>query len=179
VIHRPVEDSGYAVVQSVAYFLPIYLIGMISSQHKTFIYPKLKGKEMYLLLVVILLATIPLFLGQVGLLRKPPFLFKGIDLMIIQKLVFCFLFMTWLSRFENNKNNFVNLIAANSFGIFFIHPLLLMVFSKIKNMMDFTFPLNVYFIYIIVSIMIFSLSLGFTLLAKRVFPVHSRYIVGS
>jgi hypothetical protein len=47
--------------------------GMISSQHKTFIYPKLKGKEMYLLLVVILLATIPLFLGQVGLLRKPPF----------------------------------------------------------------------------------------------------------
>lgn len=146
-IHRPVEDSGYAVIQSAAYFLPIYLIGMISSQQKTFIYANLKGKELYLLITGILLATIPLFFGQVGLLRKPPFLFKGFDLMIIQKIVFCFLFMTWFSRFENNKNKFINLIAANSFGIFFIHPLLLLVFAKIKNILDFTFPLNVYFIW--------------------------------
>lgn len=178
-IYRPVENSGYAVVQSVAYFLPVYLIGIVSSQKKDFIYFNLKGKEVYLLGIGLLLATIPLFFGQVGLLRKDPFSYEGFDLMIIQKIVFCFLFMVWLDRFENDKNKFINLISENSFGIFFIHPLLLMAFAKIKNLLDFTFPLNVYFIYIIVSIMIFSLSLGFTLLVKRVFPVHSRSIIGS
>ena len=178
-IHRPPENSGYDVFQSTIYFLPVYLIGIVSSQNKTFILSILKGKAGYLFISGILLATISLIFGHIGNLHKHPFLYKGFDLMIIQKTILCFAFMTWFDRFENDKNKIINLISENSFGIFFIHPLLLIFADKIKRMLDFTFPLNIIFIYLIIFTTIFFLSLGFTLLVKRVFPAHSRYIVGS
>lgn len=178
-IFRPVYGSGYSVLQSVTYFLPVYLVGMVSSQEKDFIYSKLKKKELHLFLAGILLAGIPLFFGQEGLIRKPPFIYKGFDLMIIQKIVLSIFFMVWLPKFENYKNKIIDLISQNSFGIFFIHPLLLMVLSKSKNLLNFTFPFNNYLIFIMVSIIVISLSLAITLLTKRIFPNHSRYIVGS
>ncbi len=46
-IHRPVGNSAYGVIQSVIYFLPIYLIGIISSENKTLIYSYLKGKVLF------------------------------------------------------------------------------------------------------------------------------------
>jgi len=115
----------------------------------------------------------------VGNQQKPPFLYGGFDLMIFQKIVLCFAFMIFFSRYENHKNKLINLISENSFGIFFIHPILLMFITKMKSVLNFNFLLNYFLIYIMFSIMIITISLGLTLLVKKVFPVHSRSIVGS
>jgi hypothetical protein len=178
-IHRPVEYSAYGAIHSVFYFIPIYLIGIISSQNKTLIYSILKGKAGYLFISGIILSAISLFFGKVANPHKSAFSYEGFDLMIIQKIALCFAFMTWLGRYENNKNKFMNLISENSFGIFFIHPILLILVEKIKRTMDFKFPINNFLIYIVFSTLIFSLSLLITILIKRAFPTKSRYIIGS
>jgi probable poly-beta-1,6-N-acetyl-D-glucosamine export protein len=178
-IHRPVGNSAYGVIQSLIYFLPIYLIGIISSENKTFIYSYLNGKAGFLFIIAILLATISMLFGQVANQHKAPFLYGGFDLMIFQKIVLCFAFMIFFSRYENHKNKLINLISENSFGIFFIHPILLMFIAKTKSVLNFNFPLNYFLIYIMFSILIITISLGLTLLVKKVFPVHSRSIVGS
>ena len=49
-VQRPVLNLS--VVQSVIYFLPVYLFGLIASIHRETIYARLKGREMYLLLAV-------------------------------------------------------------------------------------------------------------------------------
>jgi hypothetical protein len=178
-IHRPVEDSVYGVLQSVIYYLPIYLVGIISSENKTFINSYLKGKAGFLFIITILIATISMLFGQVANQQKSPFLYEGFDLMIIQKIVFCFAFMVFFSRYENHKNKLINLISENSFGIFFIHPILLMFIAKIKSVLNFNFPLNYFLIYITFSTVIITISLGLTLLVKKLFPLYSRSILGS
>lgn len=178
-IHRPIEGSGYVPIHALAYFIPVYLIGIISSQNKTFIYSTLKGKGVHLFILGIFIAIIGVVFGQVESSFKHPFVYEGFDLMLIQKLILCFAFMIWLGQFEKDKNKFLNLISENSFGIFFLHPLLLILTDKTKRMLDFTFPENVLLIYLIFYITIFTLSLGITILIKRIFPAHSRYIVGS
>ena len=122
-IHRPIYNLSQ--LQSVIYFLPIYLIGILSSIHREKIYSLFKNREYILLALWIGLVLIQSLPGDVGSYHKEPFLMNGFDYMLIQKTVLCFFLMTWLSRFESVKNKWINTLAATSFPIFFIHPFVL------------------------------------------------------
>lgn len=178
-IHRPDYNSVWDVLQSIPYFSPVFLLGIISSIHKDLIINKLRGKEFYLFGLGLILAVLAAWLGQVGNLFTSPFELNRFDLMIFQKLIFCFFFFTWLNRFENRKFDTLNTISNNSFGIFFIHPVLIIIFSKLKLILTISFPPNQPLIYIATSLIIFLFSLLITLTVKKLFPNHSRLIVGS
>ena len=178
-MHRGIDLEALSVFQNVLYFTPIYLFGIISSETKDVIYSKLKGKEFYLLSLAFTLAIFQAYMGKLGNYHKLPFIYGGMDLMILQKISLCLFFMVYLKRFENYKLRFFEVIATNSFGIFFIHGIVIFIIRLIKEKLDFSFAPNSFIIYFLVASIIFFLSLIVTLIVKRIFPKHSRYLIGS
>ncbi|TVZ10242.1 peptidoglycan/LPS O-acetylase OafA/YrhL [Cellulophaga sp. RHA_52] len=179
VLHRGDSQDFYAILQNVVFYIPVFLLGITLSERKDIIYSKLKGKDSYLLVIVLLLAFSQSYLGKLGTYEKAPFLFQGLDLMLIQKIVFSLFFLIWLKRFENFKSTHLNLIAECSFGIYFIHGIIIWVIEVIKPKLNLTFSINQFYIYIIYFIVIFYLSLFVTYLIKKKFPKYSRYLIGS
>lgn len=172
-IHRPVSNIN--VFHSVLYFTPIYLIGITAGIHREEVYKHLKGKELYLLAIVIVLAAFQAFLGIEGNYHKPIFDYQGIDIMYIQKIALCFFFMIWLNRFELYNNKWIHMIAATSFAAFFMHPFVLWLLQSA----------NINFIkldsWAVLGIFVVVLSVFCVLIAKlvkEILPKHSRYFIG-
>jgi surface polysaccharide O-acyltransferase-like enzyme len=178
-MHRGVEENIFSVFQNVIYFTPVYLLGMILSEKKDIVYSKFIGKDYYLLIFGFSLALLQVFIGKIGNYHKEPFFFNWFDLMIIQKIILCLFFMIFLHRFENSKNKLLDIIAENSFGIFFLHGIFIRIIFEIKEILDFSFPSNLFAIYLLIALLVFSLSLITTVFIKRIFPNYSRYLVGS
>ena len=178
-MHRGINFNAFSIFQNVIYFTPIYLFGIISSETKDVIYSKIKGKEFYLLSIAIMLAIFQAYFGKLGNYHKLPFIYDGMDLMILQKISLCLFFMVYLNCFENCKIRLFEVIATNSFGIFFIHGIVIFIIRLIKKKLDFSFTPNSFIIYFIVASIVFLLSLIVTLIVKRVFPKYSRYLIGS
>jgi len=178
-IHRGTYTSPLSVFQNVFFYTPVYLFGILASEKKDIIFTRFTGKEFYILLVLISISSIQAYLGILGNYTKDPFTFGGIDLMLIQKLLFCFFFMIFLNRFENHKFRILEIIAANSFGIYFLHGIIIWVIEMVKSKLNFYFTSNSFLIYCMVSFLVFFLSLVATLSIKRILPKYSRYLVGS
>ena len=174
-LHRPVENI--LIVQSVVYFTPVYLFGIMCSEHQTDIYAKLKSKEIYLLLLAILIAVFQVSTGHTGSYEKPPFAYNGIDLMLIQKMLLCLFFMVWLHRFENVKSKYINILASASFAIYFMHGFFTLVGYKLFSMFDFTIE-SPWRWYPIVTISVILSCILLALGLKRLIPNYSRYIIG-
>ena len=135
----------------------------------------MKGKEIYLLCIVILFAVFQSYLGIMGNYSKQPFEYDGIDLMYFQKIALCFFFMIWLSRFETCNSKVIHSLAATSFTAFFIHPFILGFLNKL----DFEFMLvNSWAVYLFFVCTISLVCILIAKLVKKVLPKHSRYIIG-
>ncbi|EAR02185.1 acyltransferase family protein [Maribacter sp. HTCC2170] len=178
-MHRGIEENIYSVFQNVLFFTPVYLLGMILSEKKDIVYFKFKGKDIHLLILIICIALFQAYIGRFGNYEKDPFFFNGVDLMLVQKILLCLFFMIFLYRFENSKNNLLDIIATNSFGIYFLHGIFITIIAQIKVMLDFSFTSNSFTIYLLITLLVFSLSLITTIFIKRTFPNYSRYLVGS
>jgi peptidoglycan/LPS O-acetylase OafA/YrhL len=174
-MHRPVHNLY--VFQSVLYFLPVYLIGISCSIHKEWLYSKLKGKDLYLLGLVVGLAILETSLGFSGNYHKPPFEFKGIDILFYKKIIMCLFFMIFLNRFENISNKFTHILASTSFTIFFIHPYLLWQLGGIFSSSKWGNSNSWIFFICIVAVMILS-CIAIALLVKKIIPKYSRNIIG-
>lgn len=183
-MQRPVNNLY--VFQSVLYFFPVYLIGILCSIHKEKIYAVMVGRELYLLLLVIYLAVLEALLGHHGNYQKEALVFNGVDISLFQKLALSLFLMVWLHRFEKTANQTMNLIASTSFGIFFLHGYFIFIINHIIYKLGAS---NVYkLIHVnylsgwILLIPIFTIIIILSMLTviglKKIMPKHSRYIVG-
>lgn len=170
-LHRSIDN--YNIFHNFLYFTPIYLIGITSSIHKNKIYLLFKGKEYLLFAVVVTLAFLQAYTGKVGSYHKLAFEYNGVDLMLLQKLALSIFFMVWLHRYEDTKIRLLEIIAATSFTIYFMHAFLLWIITSIGLKLY-----NSWTVYILlVSIVILSCSMA-ALAIKKIFKKHSRYIIG-
>jgi len=174
-LHRPANDI--LILQSLVYFTPVYLFGIICSQKKDLIYAKFKNKEVYLLAIAIGLAALQAALGRLGSYQKAPFLYEGIDLLLFQKLSLCLFFMVWLHRFEKVDAKPINIIASTSFAIYFIHAFLLMFISDIKKANDINIG-SPWLWYPFVTAGMILVCMAIAMSVRRLLPKHSRYIIG-
>lgn len=178
-LHRGTNAQLYSVIQNVVYFIPVYMLGMIVSEKRETILNGLKRTEIIFLLIAILIATVQVFSGNQGNYRKEPFIYAGIDLMILQKIFFCFFLVIWLNRFETYKERLFELIASNSFGIFFIHGIIIWLIRAVKKQHQFSFEHNSFFIYVMLATAILFASLFVTVSIKKILPRHGKFLVGN
>lgn len=183
-MQRPINNLY--VFQSVLYFFPVYLIGILCSIHKEKIYDVMTGKELFLLFLVIYLAALEALLGQHGNYQKQAFILSGIDISLVQKLILSLFFMVWLHRFEKTANQPINLIASTSFGIFFLHGYFIFIINHIAYKLGATNLyrlikiefLSPWLLIIPIFIILIVLSILTVVGLKKIIPKYSRYIVG-
>ncbi|WOG27221.1 acyltransferase [Endozoicomonas sp. 8E] len=174
-VGRPAYDLN--PMQAIMYYMPVYLFGILCSQYKVTIYTALKGKDGLLAACCLLLAFVQSYLGNTGFLTKPFFNYDGIDINLIQKLCLCLFFMIWLHRFENIEIKPLQLLAATSFAVYFIHAYLLGVIWVLvpsKHLIQQESWLAFFgFVFLIIFI-----SVAIASLVKKILPRHSRFITG-
>ncbi len=176
-MHRPVNNIF--VLQSVMYFMPVYLLGIDASIYKEVIYKRSAGKEIYLLLGGLVLAlTQVVFYDNFLNFHKEPFTITVLDINLFQKTFFCFFFMVWLHRFEEVELPFVGALADASFAIYFLHPIIILA---LLALMTYTFHgHSMTIIYkILVFPMVVAASYLLASLLKKILRSRSRYIIGS
>jgi len=178
IIHRPIDNLH--VIHSVVAFIPVYLFGILSSIHKETIYARLRGKELAMLALVILLAIVQaVFFNIQGNFHKSPFTITTVDIMLVQKMVMALFFMVFLNRFENRRFPILEKLAAASFSIYFIHPLVVDLLPQYMMRINPFFPLMPGGFLVamhtgILVVLCYSIAKGI----KRLFPSKSRMIIG-
>lgn len=179
-VHRPVNN--WFAVQSVIYFSPIYMFGILCSMNKEWMYTKLWGKDVYLLLIIILLAVLQaVFYKYSGNPQKWPLQFRGLDISFVQKMLFCVFFMVFLHRFEHKDIRVLRQLAVSSFSIYFLHGWFIYIIGMIKK---YWVPQEVLtsfqgLLFLpLFSALVVWLSYGLALQVKKVWPTKSRMIVG-
>ncbi|MFP8968539.1 acyltransferase family protein [Pokkaliibacter sp. CJK22405] len=123
-------------VQSLVYFTPYYLVGILFSQHHAWFEAHRRGLIWASAIAAVASLVICTYvLPHVGNYQKPFFVYKGVDWQFIQKMAICLLLVfackAWVGK-PGTKH--VMYLAAISFPIFFIHPFLAMGFSDIQLM---------------------------------------------
>ena len=180
IVQRPIETIY--VLHSVIYFFPVYLTGIFCSIHKEKIYQSLANKEAFILIVVVVLATLNVWKGNIGDIHKEFFKFNGLEFAIYEKLLLGLFFMVFLHRFENIRIKVLENIALVSFSIYFLHGYLIAIskrYSEYSNQYSFNllnFPpfLNLIFI---VFIFVFIITV-FAIFLKKQIPKYSKYFIG-
>lgn len=182
-VHRP---HGNSVIQSVVYYTPYYLLGMLYSQYREqFLRHQTTVFVVSCVLIVLTLITQTYIWPWVGNSHKPFFAYRGIDQQFIQKVGLCFVmlaFCQWLA--EHYTLKWLKWIGAISFAIFFIHPLFTMlisvvimpVFGWVKTPSSATYSL-------LISLMSFVVmmvgSIAVTWWVQKALPKHSRALIGA
>jgi len=179
VVHRP--SYGLSPIHSVVYFLPVYLLGIMSSINYKYLKQFLPDKYVVLGLLVIGFSVAQVvFCGTYGDFSKGTmFYYNGIDIIILQKICMIFFMLSLLQRVENKRIPVLSYIASISFSIYFIHPFIIHLMSyylveeSVRNFVSGTT------VFLIKAVFVISISILLSFLFKRVLGGRSRYIIGS
>ena len=183
-MHRPQSNSNF--LQSLVYFTPYYLLGIMFSQYEQ---PLRRWHWPLLIVSMLVIATTALLQTyvciHVGNYHKAAFTYEGLDLQFIQILYGCIAMLLlcrhihwpWLQRH-------LTWLAELSFPIFFIHPLLTIALENIAAL-DAIKPLfpvanlgTSLLVFALVFVVQFYGSAGIAVLIRKVFKKHSQYVVG-
>ncbi len=181
-LQRPVANGD--VWQSVAYFMPVFLLGTLSSLHRPEILARLKGREAHLGLSIGVLALVQAYAYPTfGNLQKPAFQAALPDVLLVQKVLLCLFFLVLLDRFEDRPNRTLETLASASFPIFFLHPwviwgaeasLAYLGGSVGTSMMYGPEPLR----WLITTSIVVLTSLGLALVVRQILKERSGWVIG-
>jgi fucose 4-O-acetylase-like acetyltransferase len=183
-MHRPESNSNF--LQSLIYFTPYYLLGIIFSQ-----YEQPLRRWHWPLLILGLLIVVTTALAQtylwvhIGNYHTAAFHYEGWDLQFIQTLFGC-IAMLALCRHIHWRwlQQHLCWLAELSFPIFFIHPLLTITLENIATFATIKpfFPIasigTSFLVFIAVFLVQFYGSAGIAVLVRNAFKKKSRFIVG-
>ena len=174
-LHRPVDNLN--PIQSLVYYMPIYLLGITCSNYKEWLYGKAKGKEIWGVLLVTGILFIQTFVSDhTGNYNKRPFELAGIDWALAQKAVLCPTLMVFLHRFEDRNWKALSLLAMASFGIYFLHAWVLMIIYGLKDGKELGVPF--FILWPVSSAFIVGASMGIAYIMKKVLRSYSRQVIG-
>ncbi|MGW8161665.1 MAG: acyltransferase family protein [Desulfobulbales bacterium] len=177
-VQRPVLNIS--VLQSVVYFLPVYLFGIIVSIHRETIYTYLDGREIYLMITIVMLALVQsYYYPAFGNLHKPAFQLNLPDIILVQKIFLCLFFVVLLNRFEKTPIPLLDNLASASFAIYFIHPYVLWI---VQMMLNRRYPLVEQIkgpvLWLIMTPAVVLISMIMAKGVRNIFKSHSRSIIG-
>lgn len=174
VVQRPINNIQ--VFQSVVFFLPVYLFGILCSLERKRIYAVLADKTVLLGLGVVGLSMLQsCFYMGAGSYHKAPFVWHFLDINIFQKLLLCLLCMVFLHRYEDRESKLLSTLATSSFAIFFIHGWVIKGLGLIKPWLPFAGGL--WFLPVTAGMVILC-SYVLAVLIKKRFNKHSTLLIG-
>lgn len=171
-IHRPIQNIN--ILQSVVYFFPYYLLGVLYSIHRLAADEWIR-KNLLVILAAFTLSVIWMAAnGQNDNFKTwYPLEWKGLDVMVIEKILMIALLLTLLKRIDHIRIRSLSYIANASFAIFFLHPWIFIALDML-HMPQYTSFANV----IIRTTIAVAASVIIAEIARRVLGRRSQYIIG-
>ncbi len=173
-VQRP--ENNIFVPQSVIFFTPIYMVGILCSMEKDWIYSFFAGKILWLIAAVFGLAFLESLVYQgAGSYHSPAFAYNGFDINLFQKLALCLLAMVALNRYEKSENFLLSTLAASSFAIFFIHGWIIWIIGHIEVAHGFK---GNSWLLLPMSIFVYAASFGVAWTIKKLTGRYSMMLIG-
>ena len=171
---RPPDNLN--TLHSVVFFLPVYLFGILCSQEQRWLYARLAPHVWSILAAALVLAALQaLFYPSSGDIQKPPFVLAGIDLNLLQKLALSLFLMLFLHRFEDVEIPPLQLLAASSFAIYFLHGWFIWAISLHQDRYHQFYGPH---LLLVLTPLVMAASCCSARLIRRTFPGHSRLLIG-
>ena len=170
-LHRNHSFEFVMNFQNVVYFTPFYLLGILSSINEKKKYFEISNKILFYFILLSIVIVIINNLSQANIL-------KLIDVMMFQKLFFCIIFSEFLKKINSQNWNLIRVLANNSFGIFFVHPFLLLLLGKATNMLEISFKTESFLLYFLIAFSILFTSLIIVIIIKNILGSRSKYFIG-
>ncbi len=183
-LHRP--HGNASVVQSLFYYTPFYLVGMLYSQHRSWF----EARRKQVLLTAVGLSAAALVLQTyvwvwVGNYHKAFFNFRGVDLQFVQKVGLCFILLAccqWLAE-RRAAHAWLKETGDLSFAIFFLHPLFTLAMGNVFPLLGWKNVAGGALFSIMMTLLVFSIhffgSFYSARLIRRVLPTRSRWLIGA
>ncbi|MDD9156058.1 acyltransferase [Aliivibrio sp. S4TY2] len=175
-VHRPVDNMS--IIQSLIYFTPVYLTGIFCSVHYERCINILGRFEFLLLAGVLMISLIQTYLGFSGNYHKPALVYEGIDLVYIQKILLCLFLMIFLKRYDDKNHSVITLLASTSFSIYFLHIYFTWTIGVLNKKVSLGLDNGSWITYFILLFGIIICCISIAKLIKKLFPTHSRYMIG-
>ncbi len=177
IVHRPA--ANLSPIHSVLYFMPVYLLGIICSMHSEFMFKFIRNKTIIIGLIVLLIAILQALLqeGYGNRHKLDIFSYRGIDIIIIQKIVLCFFFLSLFQKYEDRKIPALTLLASASFAIFFIHLWCIKLLVKSGAITFFNF-LPEFLVFVLTALIAVIGSLLIAYSVKLGLKKYSRFVIG-
>ncbi len=182
-MHRPQSNSNF--LQSLVYFTPYYLLGILFSQYEK---PLRRFHWPLLYISVAVIASTALVqtyvLVHLGNYHKAPFTYEGWDLQFIQILFGCIAMLALCRHIRPWLQQHLCWLAELSFPIFFIHPLLTIALENIAALdaIKLYFPVTSIaaslFVFTLVFLIQFYGSAGIAVVIKNALGNRSRWLIG-
>jgi fucose 4-O-acetylase-like acetyltransferase len=176
-IHRPYLNLS--PLHAVAYFVPVYLVGINVSIDRLRFLAWLQGKTFVLSCVVISLAALQMLMVDYrGSPSSMTFLsFDDFDLNVLQKIALCCLLLSVLEKCQQYAIPFLKCLASSSFAIYFIHTWVLHFLDQLHLYHHVSF-LPELLVWIVITAVVIGLSLLIAWAIKGLFSSSSRYVIG-
>lgn len=171
VLFRNYSNELISIIQNVIYFLPFYFLGILSCQHEEYLTHKIKNQ---FILSLIFISVIVAFINSV----LPYNIISRIDIMFFQKIFFCIVLFLCLKKINSKSWLIVDILATNSYGIFFFHTIFLSLIRLVIKLFGISFRTDSFLIYFAFATIILLISLAGVLVIKRVLGSKSKYFVG-
>lgn len=173
VIARP--EGNVNVIQSIFYFSPAYLFGIICSIYSKALYSH-KMIAVVAFVISFILAYLQVYThGVGGNYHKDAFIYLGLDFMLLHKMALSVFLCTALNFNDKYELKWLKNIASASFSIFFLHPFVLFVWRKIfGDEFDSYGLINL----LPFSILVFVISIGIAYIIKKILGKRSRQFIG-
>ncbi|WP_394128798.1 acyltransferase [Shewanella maritima] len=178
IIHRPLANLN--AIQSLVYFLPVYLFGVWSSENKNKLFPFINKYWLAMLVTAIALAIIQAHYFGAGTLNKAAFELTVPDLMLPQKMLLALVILAILNKFEHVQIKPLQKLADVSFAIYFIHPWITTPWWMIFDSPDLLHMDNQGNLIstLLVTFVVIAISYVIAITIKRLMNKRSRYLIG-
>lgn len=180
-IHRPHDNLD--PIHSFLYFVNFYLFGILFCEYRGTIMPRLTRNRALIITLAILLAVAAaqaLVVGRIDNIERhhnDGWLPVAFDLMLVQKYAAIFALCGLLSRFGHFAGRPLEFIAKYSFGIFFMHGVVLAALIRLPAAMTPHFG-NPALDVAAYTALVVTLSVLLIFSVKTVAGRRSRYLIG-
>ena len=179
-VHRPSNTDH--ILQSCAYFLPVYIYGMwFSRHHERAMYWHGRWLAALLTLVTALTWLEVTFLKRAGFIASAAMFSTEhgtVDTNAVQKLLLCGVLLVILRRFGNVLRPQLSYLAEVSFGIFFLHGFFIKILHLYLVSSRQVAPTGSFLLYGLAVTVTLALSTGCVWLARNLLGRYSRYVIG-
>ena len=176
-VHRAAWNLN--LLQNFAYFLPFYLFGLEASLRREQ-FSRFSASPATIAICAagaFALAFWQMEVRGVPIPSGPPFAALGFDAMVVQKLLLIVAICGILQRI-GETGHFLRTLAGDSFGIFFVHSIVLIWCVELVGMGGLSIG-NKYFDLALATLLVMGASWMIVRLVKSVAPGQSRQIVGA